>query len=369
MTNQEWAARILDHKVAVSDTVNFTCGSASLSCYDPDHGKIYSVYHASRTTYGEARDVFALMIIPVAQPHKTENIIIVEDGVPVDGVVYKNIIDGNCIYMDGIVRIYFLNRGNQYFYVDFDTVTKTFSKILPVYCCIDTLTYELTDRAVAQYLTSRGLTDWEFNDINEHIINTGKMYKYGRYWYGCLTSYWCQPVIFRTKDGSNFELIGHVPATAEYECQTAILNDKMYALLRGAKKDNFFVSDDFGKTFRPCGRIEFNTTRPQLMPYRGKLLMAISECGIKPNYVRDGRNNMRLLIGEGEDLSAYKEIYNIVDPYGIVYYDITDYKGVLYMIWSNSDLYMDKESPISDMPQAKDLLYYAKIGDLREYIE
>jgi len=222
---------------------------------------------------------------------------------------------------------------------------------------------------VAEYLTSRGLTGWAFHDINEHIINTGKMYRHGSYWYGCITSYWCQPIIYRSKDGTNFEFVGHIDATAEYECQTAIVNGRMYALLRGAKKDNFFVSDDLGQTFRPCGRIEFNTTRPQLLPYRGKLLMAISEVGVLPNYVRDGRNNMRLLIGEGEDPGSYREIFHITDPYGIVYYDITDYKGVLYMIWSNADLYMDKDPVFCDRPQAKDLLYYAKIGDLREYTE
>ena len=369
MTNREWEERILERRIAVSDTVQFTCGSASLSCYDPDHGIIYSVYHASRTKYGEARDVFALMIIPVCQPHKTENLIIVEDGVPVDGKVYSKMIDGNCIFVNGIVRIYFLNRGNQYYFVDFDPKTKTFSAIQPVYCCFDSRTYELTDRAVAEYLTSRGLTGWEFNDVNEHIINTGKMYRHGAYWYGCITSYWCQPIIYRSKDGTNFEFVGHVDATAEHECQTAILNGTMYALLRGAKKDNFFVSDDLGASFRPCGRIEFNTTRPQMMPYRGKLLIAISEKGILPNYIRDGRNNMKLLYGEGDDLTQYREIFHIVDPYGIVYYDLIDYKGTLYMIWSNADLYIDKDPVFTDRPQGKDLLYYARIGDLSPYME
>ena len=368
MTNREWAHRILDFKTAVSDTVNFTCGSASLSCFDPARGKIYTVYHASRTKYGEARDVFVLAIIPVCQPHRTENIVIVEHEVPIDGVIYTNIIDGNCIFLDGKVRIYFLSGGNRYFYVDFFPDTRTFSKILPVQCSFDGVTRELTDDAVAEYLNSRHLTGWAFHDPHEHIINTGKMYFHRGYWYGCMTSYWCQPVIYRSADGSCFEFVGHIEKVAQYETQTAIVEDTMYALLRGAEGDNFYVSYDLGRSFQPCGRLEFNTTRPQLLPYMGKLLIAISEKGILPNLVRDGRNNMKLLIGLGEDLGSYKELFQITDPYGIVYYDIINYKGVLYMIWSNADLYIEDIPPYADRPAAKDLLYYAKNGNLSEYL-
>ena len=99
-----------------------------------------------------------------------------------------------------------------------------------------------------------------------------------------------------------------------------------------------------------------------------KLLIFISEKGILPNLVRDGRNNMKLLAGEGEDLSAYKTIFQIVDERGIVYYDIIDYKGVLYMTWSNADLYIEDIPSYADRPAAKDLIYYTKIGDLTSYL-
>lgn len=45
----------------------------------------------------------------------------------------------------------------------------------------------------------------------------------------------------------------------------------------------------------------------------------------------------------------------------MVYYDITDYKGVLYMLWSNADLYIEDIPSYADRPAAKDLLYYARI--------
>jgi len=358
MTNKEWEEKILGRKTAVSDTVNYRSSSASISCYDPDNGKIYTVYHASRTNYGESRDVLNLAVIPAAQPHRTETIIICESGVPIGGKIYHNMIDGNCIFIDGKVRVYFISGGTQYFYVDYNPSTKTLSDIKPVLCSFDGNTYELVDTVFSSYLDSRGMTGYDFCDPNEHIINTCKMYMYNGYWYGCLTSAVCQPVVFRSKDGINFEFTGIINKLAKYECQTAILDGKMYCLLRGAKDDNFYVSDDLGQTFKPCGRLEFNETRPQVIVYKDKLLIAISLVDIKPNLVRNGRNNMKILMGCGEDLNKYEEKLFITDKYGIVYYDIIDYKGVLYMIWSNADLYLDKNQ------QAKDLLYYSQIGEL-----
>jgi len=368
MTNEQWTHQILDFKTAVSDTFNYTCGSASISCFDPKRGRIYTVYHASRTKYGEARDVFAMAIIPVVQPHKAVNHIIVEHEVPIDGHIYTNIIDGNCIFLDGKVRIFFLSGGRQYFYVDYIPETDSFTEIQPVRCTFDGMTRDLTDDAVAVYLNSRGMTGWEFNDPHEHIINTSRMYLYEGWWYSCITSYWCQPIIYRTKDGTNFEFVGIVDKVGQYETQTAILHGRMYALIRGAEGDNFYISDDLGQSFKPCGRIEFNTTRPQMLVYKNKLLIFISEKGILPNLVRDGRNNMKLLSGEGADLSQYKEIFHIVDERGIVYYDIIDYKGVLYMTFSNADLYIEDIPSYADRPAAKDLIYYTKIGDLTNYL-
>ncbi|HHW31191.1 MAG TPA: hypothetical protein GXX20_05885 [Clostridiaceae bacterium] len=358
MTNKEWENYILNNKVAISDTVNYVSSSASISCFDPDHGKIYTVYHASRTNYGESRDVLALAVIPVGQPHKTENYVVLKHGDEQNGIVYRDMIDSNIVFMGNFVRIFFISGGTQYFYIDFDIHKKTFSEIKPVLCTYDGVTRELKDTVFEEYLKSRGLTGYRFDDVYEHIINTSRIYRHGSYWYGCLTSFLCQPVIYRTKDCINYEFVGYIDKLAKYETQTAIVEDLMYTLLRGAKGDNFYVSNDLGKTFTPAGRIEFNETRPQLLEYKGKLLMAISLVDIEPNLVRNGRNNMKILLGNGQNLSEYEEVLFIKDKYGIVYYDIINYKNVLYMIWSNADLYLDKSN------HAKDLLYYSKIGEL-----
>ena len=67
---------------------------------------------------------------------------------------------------------------------------------------------------------------------------------------------------------------------------------------------------------------------------------------------------MILLCGEGDQLSNYEKVFQVIDPFGIVYYDIVDYKGLLHVIWSSADLYLDRN------PQAKDLLWFARIGML-----
>ena len=176
-----------------------------------------------------------------------------------------------------------------------------------------------------------------------------------------MTAGQAQPVCVRIAEGSDvLEIRGAIPKLGQYETQSAILNchSAMAALVRGAEGDNYYLSDDLGLSWRPAGRVEFNTTRPQLLPYKGKLLRGISIVGVLPNRVRDGRNNLILSFAARPELDAYEDIFFIQDPYGIVYYDIFDYKDTLYMIWSSGDLYIDKN------PQAKDLLWFAKIGDL-----
>ena len=70
MNNTEWTHRILEHRIAVSDTWAFTHSEASNSCFSPDRGLFYTVYTASRRNYGESHDVLAMNITPVCQPHR-----------------------------------------------------------------------------------------------------------------------------------------------------------------------------------------------------------------------------------------------------------------------------------------------------------
>ena len=399
-TNEEWTERILGRRICVSDTVQFTASSAPESCNDPAPGKIYTTYLASRENYGESRNIVALARIPVCQPERFSTTVIVESGKPVNGKIYGEFLDNNCYYFQtkeeaktvvthfgrtgtlyrGYVRIFFLSYGEEYFYTDYDITEDRFSEIKPLRILFRGEAVPLTGQVYAEILRDFGFTDFDlYKEKWEHVILTDKFRLHtDGYRYSMMTAGQAQPVCVRIAEGSDvLEIRGAIPTLGQYETQSAFLtipasaedpasaNDPasaprtvLAALVRGAEGDNYFLSDDLGLTWHPAGRVEFNTTRPQLLPYKGKLLRGISVVGILPNRVRDGRNNLLLSVADRPDLDAYEDIFFIADPYGIVYYDIFDYKDTLYMIWSSADLYIDKN------PQAKDLLWFAKIGDL-----
>lgn len=382
-TNEEWTERILGRRTCVSDTVQFTASSAPESCIDPDHGMIYSTYLASRQNYGESRNIVALARIPVCQPERFTTWVVAESGMEIAGKKYGEFLDCNAYYYQtseeaatvvthfgqtgtlyrGYVRVMFLSYGEEYFYTDFDIQNETFSEIRPLRVLFHGEEKPLTGALYAEILRDFGFTDFDlYKEKWEHVILTDKFRLHtDGYRYSMMTAGQAQPVCVRIADGSDvLEIRGAIPKLGQYETQSAILNCTavMAALVRGAEGDNYYLSDDLGLSWRPAGRVEFNTTRPQLLPYKGKLLRGISIVGVLPNRVRDGRNNLILSFAARPELDAYEDIFFIQDPYGIVYYDIIDYKDALYMIWSSGDLYIDKN------PQAKDLLWFAKIGDL-----
>ncbi len=381
-TNEEWTERILGRRTAVSDTVQFTASSAPESCIDPDHGMIYTSYLASRQNYGESRNIVALARIPVCQPERFKTWVVAESGMEIDGKKYGEFLDNNCYYFQtneeagtvvthfgqtgtlyrGYVRVMFLSYGEEYFYTDYDIQEERFSEIRPLRILFRGEAVPLTGEVYSEILKDFGFTDFDLTKERwEHVILTDKFRLHtDGYRYTMMTAGQAEPVCVRVQDGSDvLEIRGAIPTLGQYETQSAIHADgTMAALVRGAEGDNYYLSEDLGLTWKPAGRVEFNTTRPQLLPYKGKLLRGISVVGILPNRVRDGRNNLILSVAARPELDAYEDIFFIQDPYGIVYYDIFDYKDTLYMLWSSGDLYIDKN------PQAKDLLWFAKIGDL-----
>ena len=390
-TNEEWTERILGRRTAVSDTVQFTASSAPESCIDPDHGMIYTTYLASRQNYGESRNIVALARIPVCQPERFKTWVVAESGMEIDGKKYGEFLDNNCYYYQtneeaatvvthfgqtgtlyrGYVRVLFLSYGEEYFYTDYDIQLDKFSAIKPLRILYHGEAVPLTGQVYAGILRDFGFTDFDlYKERWEHVILTDKFRLHSDgYRYSMMTAGQAQPVCVRIRDDSDIlEIRGAIPKVGQYETQSAILSVPgedgareaavMAALIRGAEADNYYLSEDLGLTWKPAGRIEFNTTRPQLLPYKGKLLRGISIVGVLPNRVRDGRNNLILSVAARPELDAYEDIFFIQDAYGIVYYDILDYKDTLYMLWSSADLYVDKN------PQAKDLIWFAKIGDL-----
>ena len=382
MTNEDWTHRILEHRTAISDTVSFSHSEASNTCYSPDRGMFYTVHTASRRNYGESHDILALVITPVGQPHRARTKIILERGVTPCVKDVQRLLCPNCYYYTtnevlyhakthfgesadiyrGFVRITVEVDGKAHYYIDYDIINDTFSEMQPLKVLYRGECCHFTGEVFRSWLADQGFTDFNREETGEDLILTDKFHLCKDGWrYTLATAAWSWPAVMRIKDGSDvMEFVGFIPQPAQYEAQSAISDGKMYALLRGAPTDDFYVSDDMGKTFRPVGRVDFNTTRPQLLTCKDKILIAVSKKNVSPNFVRDGRNNLLLLCGKGEDLSSYEKVFHVVDPFGIVYYDIVDYKGNLYMIWSSGDLYVEKN------PQAKDLLWFARIGLIEE---
>ena len=351
-------------KVPVSDIAVYTASSASISCYDRERRTVYAPYHASRTGFGEQAAVFALARVPLENPAAAVSSVLLESDEVVDGQSYHWPIDGSTIFRDGMVRVFVLANGDNYYFMDWNPVSCARGPIRPVKCRYDGHEAEpLTASAVKTYLESKGMSGFNLLfDSHEHIINTAKPAwetaadgsRTGAF-YGAISSGLAQPVVYRCADGETFEFLGVIPELASYECQVAFLNGRIYALLRGAKGDNFWTSEDGGKTFQPAGRLEMAETRPQLMAFHGKLLIGFSENGIIPNRIRDGRNNLRIIVGEGTDLSSYKKVYELTDPIGFVYFDFIDCDGALLAIWSNSERYPDKQ--VWGCLQGKDALF------------
>lgn len=353
---ERWRASV------VSDVGAFTCGSAPVSCYDPIRRTIYAPYLASRKGFGEQHEIVALAAIPVDHPDKAVNTVLLEVGKPLNGVGFSRVIDPFAILVGGKVRIFALVNATRYYRIDFDPATGEVGPLLPVSCRFHGSERRPLDAdALAAALSSFGLSGWNLSaDAGEHLICTAKPTWEGNAFYGTVTSGLSQPVVFRCEDGETFDFIGAVPALAKYECQIAIAGRRMFALLRGTTGPDYFVSDDGGRTFTPVCRLGIAETRPQLMSWRGKLLMGFSLNGEKPNGVRDGRNNIHICIADPARPGEIKEILHEIDPMGIVYFDFVDIGDGLAMIWSDSRRFPDKI--IRGFRQGKDRLLFANVG-------
>ena len=348
--------------VVVSDVEAFTCGSAPLSCFDAASRTVYAPYLASRTGFGEQHEIVALASIPVDRPSEARNTVLLEAGVPKDGIVFSQVIDPFAILLGGRVRVFALVDTFRYMYVDFDPATGEIGPLSPAMCRLepDGERRPLDGDALREGLEALGLTGYNLGaDPGEHLICTAKPSWDGDAFYGTVTSGLSQPVVFRCGDGETFDFVGAVPALAKYECQIAKVGGRLFALLRGAEKEDFFVSDDDGRTFAPICRLGIAETRPQLMAWRGRLLLGCSFNGEEPSIVRNGRNNLHLYLASPACPIDLHEILHEVDPLGIVYYDLVDVGDGLVALWSDGRRFPDKI--IWGCRQAKDRVLFARL--------
>jgi len=324
--------------IVVSDTNRFTCGSGTVACLSPDKSRLLVPYLASTNGFGECHDLTAVADVPLNCPAKARSFVVCQAGENFRGKAVKSVVSYSSFVWKGWMRIFLDVNFDTFGYRDWDPETQTVVGEGLFSCRTGASAAEpLTPAALSRYLKGLGLVGFDpCKERGDRCIWQNKPQVHGGAFYGFVTSSCSQPVLFRCADGETFEFVGAIPTIAAYECQLAILDGRFYAVMRGASGDNFWTSEDGGKTWQASGRLPDGLQRPQLLVWRRQVLIGYSAPDEKPCAVRNGRNNLHLLWGRGRDLSAYRELLHAVDPIGIVYPDLVDVEGDLHLLWSNS---------------------------------
>lgn len=321
----------------VSDTNKYTCGSGSVSSLSSDSRRILAPYLASETGRGECHDIAALADIPVDNPKAARSFVLCRAGEMFCGKEVSSVLCYASMIWKGKLRVFLDVNYHEYGWRDWDIATRKVAGEGVYRCRYGGVTRKLSPDAIEEYLTSLGMKGFNpKKEIGDRcIIQTKPQWVDGAF-YGLVTSSCSQPILFKSVDGEILEFVSAIPAVAEYECQLAICGGIFYALMRGAIEDNFWTSSDKGITWKESGRLPDGRQRPQLTEYKGSLLVGYSAPDEKPSKVRNGRNNFHLLKGTGCDLTKYRELLHFIDPIGVVYPDLVEGNGRMYMLWSNS---------------------------------
>ena len=352
----------LSKGVVVSDTNRFTCGSAPCVTVSEDGRTFYTPFLTSTTGFGECHDIAAVAEFPVANPKAAKSHVICRIGEQFCGLTVSSVLSFVSFPWQGNVRVTLDINYGVCGWRDWDPRTK---KVVGEgrYKCRFAPGAKpefITPEALTRYLNERGFTGHNvYRERGDRLLCGTKPCWDGKAFYGFATSSCSQPVLYRCEDGETLDFLGVVPEICEYECQVTKLNGVLYAYMRGSTNDNFFVSRDGGRTFSPSGRLPDGKQRPQLQTWRGKVLLSYSAPDEKPNGVRNGRNNLHMLWGEGGDLSKYREILHAIDPLGIVYYDIVDLNGELHILWSNAERFPNHVK--WGAVQGKDQILFARL--------
>lgn len=362
-----FASVFLPDRVVVSDTNAFTCASAPMSQLSADGSRIFSNYLTSRTGYGEAHDIVALVDVPIDNPSASTNHVICHAGEKICGLKVDEVDSYDVFLFKGKVRCVIGINGGLLGWRDWNPATGEVCGEGMFKCRIYQCgaTEPLTPILLTRYLNEKGFVGHAMTrTYRDQLITHSHACWVGGAFYGTLTSSLSQPIVFRCTDGETLELLGVVPTLCEYECALSYLNGTFYAFGRKMPGDNFYVSNDGCRTFRSVGRLPDGEQRPQLTVWKDRLLIAFSAPDEKPNNIRNGRNNIHLLWGEGANLGRYRELLHEIDPLGIVYYDIVPRGDELHVLWSDARRFPDKV--IWGAVQGKDRILYGKLSSLLE---
>ena len=263
--------------VTVVSDGGFTCGSAPMSEFSSDGTRIFCGYLTSRAGYGEAHDIVALVEIPVTDPAAAKNHVVFQAGETLCGVMADRVDSFDVFLRDGKVRCVFGVNEERIGWRDWDPDAGGICGEGLFKCRVagGAQAEELTPAVLTRHLDSKGFVGHNVTrERCDRLVIHSHACRVDGAFYGTLTSSLSQPIAFRCGDGETLEFQGVVPSLCEYECALAHLNGRFYALGRKMKGDNFFVSDDGCRTFRPAGRLPDGEQRPELTVRNGRLLIA-----------------------------------------------------------------------------------------------
>jgi len=373
MISNEKTSQIFSTSVQINDGFHETSADGASLAFDKKYGIMFCAYMPGKQCrYGESRNKVMLSYFPATQPTNIRYITVAEG----HDEFCNNILGLG----DGKVRIFYEKDSYEDFdhdicYKDFDFVTETLSeeKVMMLKC-EDGSIKKLHYSAVISYLEERGYNNHEYLASEQFSIGGGgTFYKDADgYAYGAATSYYQEPVLFRSKDDlATVEFFAVFPYPAQYEFEYKILDGKIYAIYRTDNKENgnsFTTSPDMGKTWtEPIAIDESITGRPRMIHYDGGLLMAYNYSNEKVTNKRvlcTNRTAIKLRLVDNDDPNKCTVAADLVNKWGIVNISITEILGNVYLAYSTSEAPLEVINYGGPDPvvHGKDAMRYVKLG-------
>ncbi|MBR2376524.1 MAG: exo-alpha-sialidase [Clostridia bacterium] len=365
-------SEILNFSQQISNGLKETSADGASLAFDSKYGIMFCAYMPGKQgNYGESRGRISLSYFPASQPTNIKFVEIDES----KGVYCPNILGLG----DGKVRIIYekdsVSEGDhQTVYKDFDFLTENLSDEQVVMLKKeDGSIVPLCSTEQFNYLQSKGYSNQKYVHTEQIAFGSHTIFRLeDGYVYGAITSYWAEPILYRSKDNlATLEFFAICPYSAQYELDYKFTNGKIKAVFRTPSERNsifYTESVDNGKTWSEPYLIKDSVPcRPRVINYNNGVLVVANhynkETGNRPE-IQQARTSVRTyLVNDGEvpnEKTLVKELYS---KCGIVNVCVTDVLGDVYFAYSTSELALEYQNG-NPKVRGKDAIRYVKLGDL-----
>ncbi len=356
----------LENSVQINNGFSETSADGASLAFDKKYGIMFCSYMPGyQGNYGESRGKIALSYFPASQPTNIKFVTIAEGD-----DVYCNNIWG---LGDGKVRVIYERNSkaeSDHFtcFKDFDFIKNTLSEEKIVMLKKDNSeVVTLNETEQFSYLEERGYSNHTYRWCEQISFGSHTIFSHeDGYTYGAITSFVCEPILYRSKDNlETLEFFAVCPYPTQYEFDYKILNGKIYGIGRTTKETDsifFTSSDDFGKTWTEPVYFESSIQcRPRIIIHNNDILMSYNyfnaDTKNRPT-IQQGRTSVRMVYGEERTV-----VLDLYSKCGIVNVGLIDILGDAYFAYSTSELALEYQNG-NPMVRGKDAIRYMKLGDL-----